>query len=129
MSRIGAVTNMNHNVEFKNLQPDEKIRRLITQLINKLEKRAKRFPPDEMFLRVMIEEIPARKLFHVSITLRMKKKTLATQAERHELTDSLRDAFVEIERQLEAHKATLTGEYVWTRVSRRAELRKLKVKE
>ena len=49
MSRIGAVTNMKHNVEFKNLQPDQKIRRLITELIDKLEKRAKRFPPKRSF--------------------------------------------------------------------------------
>ena len=31
----------------------------------------------------------------------MKKKTLASQAERHKLTDSLRDAFVEIKRRRE----------------------------
>jgi ribosome-associated translation inhibitor RaiA len=126
LPRIGIGTSMKHNVEFKNFEPDQKIRKLITQLINKVDKRAKRFSPEELFLRVVIEKNPVRKLYRVSITMSMPQKTLAAKAERHELTDSLRDAFVEIERQLEAHKATLTGEYAWKRVTRRRELRKLK---
>ena len=40
---------MKHNVEFKNFEPEERIRKLIAQLINKLQKRAKRFPPDERY--------------------------------------------------------------------------------
>lgn len=120
---------MKHNIEFKNFEPDQKTRRLITRLINKLDKQAKRFSPEELFLRVVIEANPVRKLYQVSITMRMPQKTLATKAERHEVTDSLRDAFVEIERQLDAHKATLTGAYAWKRVIRRRELHKLKVKE
>jgi ribosome-associated translation inhibitor RaiA len=127
-------TNMKHNVEFKNFEPEERIRKLIAQLINKLQKRAKRFPPDEVFLRLMIEENPVRKLYHVSLVLEIPgkspaiKKTLATKEERHDLHETLRDAFDEIERQLEAYKATVTGEYVWKRRTRREELRRMKGK-
>jgi ribosome-associated translation inhibitor RaiA len=56
------------------------------------------------------------------------KKTLATKADRHDLHETLRDAFDEIERQLEAYKATVTGEYVWKRRTRREELRRMKGK-
>src|SRR4029077_11579593 len=110
---------MKHNVEFKNFQADKRIRKLIDNLLKKLEKLAKRFPPDEVFLRLMIEENPVRKLYHVSLVLEIPgkspatKKTLATKEDRHDLLEALRDAYDEIERQLEAYKATVTGEYVW----------------
>ena len=127
-------TNMKHNVEFKNFEPEARIRKLIAQLINKLQKRAKRFPPDEVFLRLMIEENPVRKLYHVSLTLEIPgktpatKKTLATKEERHDLTETLRNAFDEIERQFEAYKSTLLGEHLWKRRARREELRRMKAK-
>jgi ribosome-associated translation inhibitor RaiA len=74
----------------------------------------------------MLEENSVRKLYRVSITLELPKKTLATNEERHELVAAIRDAFAEIERQLEAHKATLRGEPVWKRRTRREQLRKVK---
>jgi RNA polymerase sigma factor (sigma-70 family) len=125
-------TNMKHNVEFKNFEPEEKIRKLIAQLINKLQKRAKRFPPDEVFLRLMIEENSVRKLYHVSLVLEIpgkspaSKKTLATKEERHDLNETIRDAFDEIERQLEAYKSTLIGEHLWKQRTRRDKLRQMK---
>jgi len=125
---------MNHNVEFKHFQPDQRIRKLIDELINKLEKRAKRFRPDEVFLRLMIEENSVRKLYHVSLVLEIPgkraatKKNLATKEERHDLNETIRDAFDEIERQLEGYKSTLVGEYVWKRRTRREELRRMKGK-
>jgi len=129
-----ARENMKHNVEFKNFQADKRIRKLVDNLLKKLEKLAKRFPPDEVFLRLMIEENPVRKLYHVSLTLEIPgktpatKKTLATKEERHDLTETLRDAFDEIERQLEAYKSTLLGEHLWKRRAKREELRRMKAK-
>ena len=125
---------MKHNIEFKNFQADKRIQKLVDNLLKKLEKRAKRFPPDEVFLRLMIEENPVRKLYHVSLTLEIPrktaatKKTLATNEERHELDATLRDAFDEIERQFEAYKSTLLGEHLWKRRTRREELRRMKGK-
>jgi RNA polymerase sigma factor (sigma-70 family) len=123
---------MNHNVEFKNFQPDEGIRKLIGELIDKLQKRAKRFPPDEVFLRLMIEGNPVRTLYHVSLVLEIPgkspatKKTLATKEERHDLHETLRDAFAEIARQLEAYKSTLRSEHLWNQRARRDKLRQVK---
>jgi len=120
---------MNHNVEFKNLEPDQTTRELIDSLIKKLERKAKRFPPDGVFLRLMVEENPARTLYRVSLTMEIPgeapatKKTLPAKEERHDLTEALRDAFAEIDQQLEAYKANLRGEQWWKRKARRAELR------
>ena len=115
---------MNCNIEFKNFTPQKEIQKLIRELIGKLEKRAKGFSPDVLYLRLMLEENRVRSLYHVSITLTLPEKTLATQAERHDLVDALRDAFAEIEEQLQAHKATLRGEPFWKRRARREKLRR-----
>jgi hypothetical protein len=74
---------------------------------------------------LLIEENPVRKLYHVSLILEIPgkspatKKIFATKEERHELDATLRDAFDEIERQLEAYKSTLRGEHLWKRRARR----------
>jgi ribosome-associated translation inhibitor RaiA len=120
---------MKHNVEFKNLEPDQSTRALIDSLIKKLERKAKRFPLDEVFLRVMVEENPVRTLYRISLTMEIPGEAPATQkalpakAERHDLTEALRDAFAEIDRQLEAYKANLRGEQWWKRKARREDLR------
>jgi ribosome-associated translation inhibitor RaiA len=115
---------MNCNIEFKGFAPQKEVQKLIKELITKVEKRTKSFSPDIPYLRLMVEENPVRALYHVSITLTLPEKTLATKEERHDLHETLRDAFAEIERQLEAHKATLRGEHVWKRRARREELRR-----
>jgi ribosome-associated translation inhibitor RaiA len=107
---------MNCNIEFKGLAPQIQTQNLIKELITKLEKKTKRFSPDEMFLRLLVEENSARKLFRI---LKVPQKTLAAQEERHDLEESVREAFAEIERQVEAHKATLRGEPMWKRRERR----------
>jgi ribosomal subunit interface protein len=117
---------MNYNIEFKNYTPQKEIQKRIQELIGKIEKKAQAFSPDARYLRLMLEENSVRKLYRVSITLELPKKTLATNEERHELVAAIRDAFAEIERQLEAHKATLRGEPVWKRRTRREQLRKVK---
>ena len=47
--RFGTGATMNHNVEFKNFQPDPRIRKLIAELINKLEKKPSVFRPTRSF--------------------------------------------------------------------------------
>jgi ribosome-associated translation inhibitor RaiA len=117
---------VNVNIEFKNLPPDETLRKLIDQLTRKLRKKLARLAGEESFLRVMVEENTARKLYRVSITLELPKKTLASQEERHDINETIRDAFIEIDRQIETYKATLRGEHEWKRRARREELRKNK---
>ncbi|HEX5020519.1 MAG TPA: HPF/RaiA family ribosome-associated protein [Candidatus Binatia bacterium] len=117
---------MNVNIEFKNLPPDETLRKLIEQSTRKLRKKLAQLAGDAKFLRVLVEENPARKLYRVSITLELPKKTLASQEERHDLNETVRDAFIEIDRQIETYKATLRGEHEWKRRARREELRKNK---
>jgi ribosome-associated translation inhibitor RaiA len=115
---------MNCIIELKGFAPQKEIQKLIQELIHKVEKRAKSFSPDGVFLRLMVEENSVRRLYHVSLVLEVPEKTLATKEERHDLAEALRDAFAEIERQLEHHKSTLRGEHLWKRRAKREELHK-----
>jgi RNA polymerase sigma factor (sigma-70 family) len=123
---------MKHQVEFKGLgpsesfEPKEGIRELIEKLLARLEKRAKSFSPDVLSARVMVEQNPAHKLYHVSITLEMPEKTLAAKKETHDLEAGIRETFNEIQRQLEDHKATLRGEPHWKQLERREQIRHMK---
>jgi ribosome-associated translation inhibitor RaiA len=117
---------VNVNIEFKSLSAEETTRKLIDQSTRKLRKKLARLDGDETFLRIMVEENSVRKLYRVSISLELPKKTLASQEERHDLNETIRDGFSEIEHRIETYKVTLRGEHEWKRRARREELRKNK---
>ena len=113
---------MNVNIEFKTLGPEKEIQKLIQELITKIERKAKGFSPYVPFFRLLVEENLVRSLYHVSITLELPEKKLAAKEERHDLKETIRDAFTEIERQLDAHKRTLRGERLWKPRAKREEI-------
>jgi ribosomal subunit interface protein len=117
---------MRHKIEFLHFEPDERVRKLVDELIARLEKLIKDFDQETVFLRAVIEENPVRTLYHVSITLDLPGKTLAAKAEHHDVVRTLRDAFNEIERQVKKFKADLRGEQYWKRHTRREEVRRKK---
>jgi RNA polymerase sigma factor (sigma-70 family) len=100
-----------------------RIRKLIEDLITKVERKAKGFSPDAGFLKVLLEGNTARKLYHVSMTLELPGKTLATQRERHDVEVGIKDAIAEIERQLKKYSASLRRENLWKRPARRENIR------
>jgi RNA polymerase sigma factor (sigma-70 family) len=53
-------------------------------------------------------------------------RMLVAQEERHDAEEAVREVFVEIERQLEKHKETLSHSYLYKRPARREELRRQK---
>jgi Sigma 54 modulation protein / S30EA ribosomal protein. len=114
---------MRHNIEYKNFEPKERVRKLVEDLIERLDKYVKDFPEEAVFLRVLIEENAVRKLYHVSITLDLPRKILTTKEERHDVVKTVRDAFEEIKRQIKKYKAEAHGEKSWKRRTRREELR------
>lgn len=112
---------MQHAVEFKGFQPGQATRNLIESLIGRLSRKHKNLPKP-VFLRVAVEEIQAHRLYTISITLDVPGKTLAAKEQNHEETAAIRSAFEEIDRQLDAYKASYRGEQFWKRLARRREL-------
>jgi ribosome-associated translation inhibitor RaiA len=60
-----------------------------------------------VFVRLLIEENAARTLHRVSLTCEAPGRTLAAREERHDAEDAVREAFAEIERQLERQREML----------------------
>ena len=106
---------MNFNIEFKGFTPQKRIQELIQKLVTQTEKHTNSFSPDVVFLRLLLEENSARKVYRVSINLKLSGKTLVAKEERHNLVETIRRAFTEIDRQLEAYKASLRDEQLWKR--------------
>ena len=117
---------MRRNLEFKNFSPSHRLRELVEELIARLDRHAPNSPADTPFLRLFVDENAARKLYHVSLTCDVPGRKLAAQEERHNAEEAVREAFVEIERQLEKHKETLSHSYLYKRPARREELRRQK---
>jgi len=118
---------MKHNIEFKGFASDEKIRRLIEELVTRIDKTTTRLPKDAVFLRVVVEK-SAHHVYHVSLTLDVPKQTLAAKVETRDCEAGIRSAFTEIERQIEAYKATMRHEHLWKRIARRREIHESKIK-
>jgi ribosomal subunit interface protein len=114
------------NLEFKNFSPAHRLRELVEELIARLDRHAPHSPADTIFLRLFVNENAARKLYHVSLTCDVPGRMLAAQEERHDVEEAVREAFVEIERQLEKHKETLSHSSLYKRPARREELRRQK---
>jgi RNA polymerase sigma factor (sigma-70 family) len=115
---------MERNLEYKNLEPDEKIRKLVDQLTSKLENNARTIAPDLSYLRLFVELIPAHKLYRISITVDLAGKTLVAKHEQRDLKAALRSGFDEIERQLKKYKEGLRREH-WKRPARREQFHRI----
>jgi len=116
---------MKHNIEYKNVAPNRKehIQTLCERYLASLQKHLQVFPSDTVFLYGVIEQHPSRALSRVSLTLHLPKRVLAAKEESHEINETIREAFLELERQLEKHKALLRQEHLWRRPARREQLR------
>jgi ribosome-associated translation inhibitor RaiA len=124
---------MKYNLELKGFEQQEssaneaEIRKLIERKISSLDKRFKAFPPDGIFLRVLVDKVAAHKLYHVSVTFDVPGATIAAKDQSTHIESAVSTAFAELERQLEEYLADRRGEPEWKRIARRKELRQRKV--
>jgi ribosome-associated translation inhibitor RaiA len=120
---------MRYNLELKAMGQEDvpaeerEIGKLIDRKISALSKKVKAFAPDEILLRVLVEQIPAHHTYHVSVTLDAPGKTLAAKGQRSKIASPISAAFADIERQFDAYCASRRGEHDWKRLARRQELR------
>jgi ribosomal subunit interface protein len=98
------------------------MQRLVEESIARLDRLVPNFPSDAVFLQVFVEKKAARTLYRASLTLHVPGRTLATQEERHEAMEAIREAFAEIERKLTKHKERLTHSETYKRPARRVDL-------
>ena len=98
---------MKRSIELKHVGPREHVQRLFEELIDRLGTKLKHFPDDAVSVHAVFEENGTHKLYRTSLTCHVPGHTVAAHEERREAGASIRDAFAELERQLEKQKAHL----------------------
>ena len=109
---------MRRAIELKHVGPKEHVRRLLEDLLDRLEDKLSHFPDDAVSIHVMFEENGSHKLYRASLTCHVPGHTVAAHEERRDAGSAIREAFAEIERQLEKQKATVRHEHLLRRSKR-----------
>jgi ribosomal subunit interface protein len=104
----------------------ERIRQLVKQSIARLDKVLNN-RSSAALLHVVVDENRVRKLYRALAILNVPRGTLATEEERHDVTEAVREVFEEIERQLRRHLDKLARSHTYKRKARREQLRRRKV--
>ncbi|MBI3021958.1 MAG: HEAT repeat domain-containing protein [Candidatus Omnitrophica bacterium] len=102
---------MKRTIDLKHVGPRAHVQRLLEELIDRVGRKLKHFPEEAVSMHVLFEENGARKLYRTSLTCHVPGHTVAAHEERREAGSSIREAFAELERQLEKQKALLHHEH------------------
>lgn len=100
---------MKRAIELKHVGPKDHVRRLLEELIDRLEAKLDHGADDTASVHVVFEEERAHRLFRASLTCHVPGHTLAAHEEHRDAGTAIREAFAEVERQLEKQKALLQG--------------------
>ncbi len=108
---------MRHALEYRNLTEEQKNQALSEchRYLNALDRKLAGCPA---FLHGVAEKHPTRTLYRVSLTLHLPRRLLPAKEESPHAEEALQEAFTELERQLEKHKAFLHRDHLWHRPSR-----------
>jgi len=121
---------MKGHVTYKNISPasHERIEQLIDRMTEKhLERHLSHMQPDMVQLFAIVEKNRHHHdLYRVALRLHVPRTVLVAREDGHDLEVILREAFEELERQVERYLARLRRDDAWRRKERRAELRRLK---
>ena len=95
---------MKRIIEVKHVGPRGHVQQLLGGLIDRLENKTAHFPQEAVSLHVLFEENGTRKLYRTSLTCHVPGHTVAAHEERRDAGTSIREAFAELERQLEKER-------------------------
>ena len=109
---------MKRTIELKHVGPKALVRNLLEDLIGRLEEKLGHFPEDAVSLHVLFEENGTHQLYRTSLTCHVPGHTVAAHEERRDAGTAIREAFAEVERQLEKQKAFIRGEHLRKRSRR-----------
>ena len=114
---------MKRTIELKHVGPKDHVRRLLEELIDRLEAKLDHGANDAASVHVVFEEERAHRLFRTSLTCHVPGHILAAHEERRDAGAAIREAFAEVERQLEKQKTLLQGKRLRTPLKQVAEVR------
>lgn len=110
---------MRRVIELKHVGPKDHVRNLVTDLIDRLEGKLGHLRNEAVSVHVVFEENEAHRLYRSSVTCHVPGRTVAAHEESHDAGTTIREAFAEVERQLDKHRALLRREHLRRRAGRR----------
>lgn len=113
---------MQWNLRFKGLGEDARITRVLARWRSKLERQVRRFAPDRVALRGIVERHSDKRRFRAMLLLSVPGRMVVAKEEGASFEPVIKEAFMEVVRQLEKHHAMLRREPLWKRRVRRKAL-------
>ena len=98
---------MQHSLTFKHVDVKPYLTVLVDELLERLEGQTTKFHDGSVFTHVVIEQNKARTLFRVSLRCTVPKHELVVHEEGHDAVATVREAFEELEQQLNKFKEKL----------------------
>jgi ribosome-associated translation inhibitor RaiA/DNA-directed RNA polymerase specialized sigma24 family protein len=113
---------INWNIVNKNLSPDFTVKEKLARKIAGLGKHLVHFPPETLYLQVMLEKPAKKGTYTVVLTLRLPSNILHAEKSDDDLLHAIDSATIALESELRLLKAELRGDYRWKRPAWRARL-------
>ena len=92
---------MKRTIELKHVGPREHVRRLIDELIDRLDEKLAHYPEDAVSVHALFEENGTHKLYRASLTCHVPGHMVAAHEENRDAGRAIRRAFAELGRQLQ----------------------------
>lgn len=103
---------MKRFIELKHVGPKAHVRMLIDQLSTHLEEKLHHFPEEAVSLHVIFEENGTHALYRTGVTCHVPGHVVAAHDEKRDAGACIREAFAEIDRQLDKLNAVVRQEYL-----------------
>ncbi len=112
---------MKRSIEVKHVGPRGQVLSLLEELMDRLEDKLSHFPSDAVSFHVMFNESGTHKLYRISLSCHLPGRVVAAREEGRDAGTVIRQAFYELQRQLEKHKAILRQEHLRRRRAHRVD--------
>ncbi|MBI2104787.1 MAG: HEAT repeat domain-containing protein [Candidatus Omnitrophica bacterium] len=110
---------MRRIIELKHVRAKRHVQILLDELLDRLEEKLQHFSGEAVSVHALFEENGSHKLYRTALTCHVPgRTTVAAHEEQREAGLSIREAFKELERQLEKQKAAVRHERLLRRVKR-----------
>ena len=112
---------MKRLIELKHIGPKEHVRLLINELCSRLEDKLRYADAEAVSVHLVFEENGTHKLYRASVTCHVPHYVAAAHEEGRDPGAALRNAFEEIEHQLEKHRPLRQREVMQKHAPKRRE--------
>ena len=109
---------MKRLVDLKHVGPTDQVRELLDDLMDRLEVRLGHFPSGSVSTHVVFDEHKAHKLYRIALTCHVPGHVAVAHKEHRDAGAVIREAFSDVERQLDKQTAVIRHEPLQRRGSR-----------